>query len=77
MSRQLDQISQTVMSVTPDERAQLAERIWESVTAEERESIEQAWCVEVDRRIASANERGTPGIPAEQVLSEIEADLCN
>jgi putative addiction module component (TIGR02574 family) len=57
------------------ERAQLAERIWESVTAQEQASIEQAWCEEIDRRIARADERNTPSIPAEQVLSEIEDDL--
>jgi putative addiction module component (TIGR02574 family) len=75
MSHQLDQVSQAAMSLTPGERALLAERIWESVTAEEREDIEREWCAEVDRRIAAADERGTPGIPAEQVLSEIEAEL--
>ncbi len=75
MSEQLDQVSQAAMSLTPGERAQLAERIWESVTAEQQATIEQAWCEEVDRRIASADKRGTPGISAEQVLSEIEADL--
>ena len=75
MSSQLDQVSRAAMSLTPEERTQLAERIWESVTSEEQASIEQAWCKEVDRRIARADKRGTPGIPAEQVLSEIEADL--
>jgi putative addiction module component (TIGR02574 family) len=75
MSQQLDQVSQAAMSLTPAERAELAERIWQSVTAEEQASIERAWCQEVDRRIAQADERGAPGIPAEQVLSEIEADL--
>ena len=75
MSQQLDQVSRAAMSLTVDERAELAERIWESVTAEEQASIEEAWCEEVDRRIARADARGTPGIPAEQVLSEIEAEL--
>ena len=75
MSQQLDQVSQAAMSLTPDERAELAELIWESVTAEEQAPIEQAWREEIDRRIARADERGTPGIPAEQVLLEIEADL--
>ena len=63
------------MSLTPDDRAELAERIWESVTADEQASVDQAWRAEVDRRIATADERGTAGLPAEQVLSEIEADL--
>jgi len=75
MSQQLDQVSLAAMSLTPDERAELAERIWESVTADEQAAIEQAWCEEVDGRITTADERGTPGIPAEQVLSEVEADL--
>lgn len=75
MSQQLDQVSRAAMSLAPDERAELAERIWQNVTAEEQASIEREWCEEVDRRIARADERGTPGIPAEQVLSEIEADL--
>lgn len=75
MSQQLDQVSNAAMSLSPDERAQLAERIWDSVTADEQASIEKEWCQEVDRRIAEADRRGTPGIPAEQVLSEIETDL--
>jgi putative addiction module component (TIGR02574 family) len=75
MSQQFDQVSSAAMALTPRERAELAERIWESVTADEQASIEQAWCEEVDRRIAGADERGTPGIPAERVLSEVEADL--
>jgi len=75
MSQQLDQVSQTIMSLTPEERAELAERIWESVTAEEQASIEQTWCAEIDRRITEADKRGTPGIPAKQVLAEIEAEL--
>ena len=75
MSQKLDQLSHSAMDLPPNERAELAERIWDSITAEEQADIEQAWRIEVDRRIEEAERRGAPGIPAEEVLNEIEADL--
>jgi putative addiction module component (TIGR02574 family) len=75
MNPTLEEISKTVMTLRPDERAELAERIWESIAAAEQAEIDRAWEVEVDRRIQAADARDTPGTPAAEVLEEIEAEL--
>jgi putative addiction module component (TIGR02574 family) len=75
MSQKLDRISNDIMTLDPEERAELAERIWESVTAEDQADIDNAWRAEIERRIEQADKRGTPGTPADQVLNEIEREL--
>ncbi len=75
MSQQLDQLSNAVLSLSASERAELAERIWSSVTDDEQLAIDQAWCEEIDRRIARAD--SAPAIPAEQVFTQIETELMD
>lgn len=75
MSQKLDQISNAIMTLDPDERAELAERTWGSVTADDQACIDREWCAEIERRIEEADKRGTPGIPAEKVLDQIDCEL--
>jgi putative addiction module component (TIGR02574 family) len=52
-----DQIIQEAMALSPDDRAIVANRLWESLQSEVDPEIEKAWLDEFERRLA-AYERG-------------------
>ena len=62
--------------LTPDERIQLAEDLWDSL--DDRPEIlplTEAQAREIDRRLAAYRRDGDPGQPWDAVLDRIEARL--
>jgi putative addiction module component (TIGR02574 family) len=59
--------------LTPDERVQLAEELWESVADEPGAlPLTEAQAQELDRRLAAYRKDPTAAIPWRQALDEIE-----
>lgn len=61
------------MKLSPDERADLADRLWLSVHS--REEVDQAWEAEVARRIQQIDAGEAICVPWETVMTELRAKL--
>ncbi|MCC6210742.1 MAG: addiction module protein [Burkholderiales bacterium] len=61
------------MQLSPQERADLADRLWISIDTPE--AVAAAWDAEVARRIAQIDSGEVETIPQEQVMAELRAKL--
>lgn len=62
--------------LTAEERVQLAEELWESLTdLDDDLPLTRAQAEELDRRLAAYQRDGDPGLPWTEALREIEEDL--
>jgi len=67
MSSQVEALEAEAMKLTPEERAQLADRLLASLS--EDQDIEQAWAAEVERRIAEIEAGRAPVVPAADAIA--------
>ncbi len=67
MSNQVDVVEAEAMKLTPEERARLADRLIASLSDDT--TIEEAWAVEVERRIAEVEAGRAPVIPAAEAIA--------
>lgn len=67
------QIANEAMKLTPEERVDLAEKLWVSVDSPE--AIAQAWDVEIERRMAQLDAGEVDTIPADEVLAKLRTKL--
>ena len=63
-----------VEQLTPEERLQLLERLWDSLTDEDV-PLTQAQREELDRRLDELDRDGPCGIPWEEVLIRLESRM--
>ena len=68
MSTRLDQLTDEAMNLSPRERVELAERIWESIDAAEAES---AAIDEAVRRDEEMSRGDVQGLPREEVMARL------
>ena len=73
MSLTLEQLEAEAMKLTPDERADLADRLWVSVTS--REEVATAWDAEIARRVADMDAGNTKWISMEEVMTKLRARI--
>lgn len=73
MSLTAEQIKVEAMKLPPEERADLADWLWVSVTP--REEVKAAWDAEIARRIHQLESGEVESIPAEEVLAKLKAKL--
>lgn len=73
MSLTYEQIVAEALKLPPQERADLADRLWISVDMPE--AVAAAWDAEIERRIAQLDAGEVDTIPFEQVLAELRAKL--
>jgi putative addiction module component (TIGR02574 family) len=73
MSLTTEQIKAEAMKLAPEERADLADWLWISVTP--REEVKAAWDTEIARRIAEIDAGVVELIPGEEVLARIDEKL--
>lgn len=72
MNARAEQVLNEALSLTPSERAQLAERLFSSLDIS-REELDRIWAKEADSRI-DAYERGElKAIPAQKVFKNIHS----
>jgi putative addiction module component (TIGR02574 family) len=67
MSNPVDVVEAEAMKLTPEERARLADRLIASLSDDA--AIEEAWAVEVERRIAEIEAGRAPVIPAAEAIA--------
>ena len=73
MSLTAEQIKAEAMKLAPEERADLADWLWNSATP--REEVKAAWDAEIARRIAEIDAGTVEFISGEEVLARIDEKL--
>lgn len=73
METELEKLEAEALKLTPEDRAALAQRLLASL--EKDAEIEEAWAVEVERRIAEIESGAVPLIPIADALAQIRAGL--
>jgi putative addiction module component (TIGR02574 family) len=69
MNTPLKQIEEQALSLSPEDRAKLAEIMLESLS-EPLADIEEAWAQEIVQRVAAYDRGVIPSYPAEDVFAE-------
>jgi putative addiction module component (TIGR02574 family) len=69
MSALLDELSKKAQRLTPEERAQLAQELLESVERDADPEVQRAWETEIASRIAKYDRGEAKLIPAEEVFA--------
>jgi putative addiction module component (TIGR02574 family) len=69
MSALLDELSKKARGLAPEERAQLAQELLESVEREADPLVQQAWETEIASRIAKYERGEATLVPAEEVFA--------
>jgi putative addiction module component (TIGR02574 family) len=73
MEAEIDKLEAEALKLAPGERAALAQRLLASL--EEDAEIEDAWVVEIERRIAEVESGAVQVIPIEEALARVRASL--
>lgn len=73
MSSQLEFVEAEALKLTPEERARLADRLLASLS--DNAEVEEAWAVEVERRLAAIESGRTQLIPAADAIARARAAL--
>jgi putative addiction module component (TIGR02574 family) len=73
MNIAVEQLKSQMTSLTPDERAELAQFLIQTLDVEPEEGVEAAWELELARRADEILSGKAKGKPAEQVFAEIRA----
>ena len=73
MSSQLEAVQAQALQLTPEERAQLADRLLASLF--EDSGVEDAWAAEVERRIEEIESGRSKLIPAADAIARARAAL--
>jgi putative addiction module component (TIGR02574 family) len=69
MSALLDELTKKAQALTLEERAQLAQELFESVESEADPAVQAAWDVEIAQRIALYERGEAKLVPAEEVFA--------
>lgn len=67
MSTDTQTIFTAALSLPPDHRAALAEKLLDSLTEEEQQAIDSAWGAEAERRLTAYDQGLIQGLPYEEV----------
>jgi putative addiction module component (TIGR02574 family) len=73
MSRTYEQIAAEAMQLSPEQRADLADKLLLSVDTPD--AVAAAWAAEIERRIAQLDKGEVETIPFEDVIAEQRAKL--
>ena len=73
MPSQLEFVEAEALKLSPEDRAELAQRLIHSLF--EDSEVEEAWAVEVERRVAAIESGRSPVIPASEAIARARAAL--
>ncbi len=73
MSTKVDALETEALKLSPEDRVLLADRVLASVRGQE--DVEQAWCAEVDRRLAEVEVGDIRLIPVEDAIQRARQAL--
>ena len=68
MTQETDAVFDSALSLPPETRAALAERLLESLDDQDRSEIDAAWMEEAERRLRDYKDGKVRSIPADEVL---------
>ena len=71
MARSARELFEEAMSLAPEERATLMRLLIESLDAESEEGVEDAWRVEIERRMAELDAGSVETIPWEELKARL------
>jgi putative addiction module component (TIGR02574 family) len=71
MARSARELFEEAMSLAPEERATLMRLLIESLDAESEEGVEDAWRVEIERRMAELDAGSVETIPWEELRARL------
>lgn len=74
MSERGEEIFEEALQLPTSERADLAERLLDSLAFGTDERVDALWAAEAESRIAAFRRGELSAVPAERVFAEIEAD---
>ena len=73
MSERTESVINEALSLSPIERAELIERLYESMRSDREKEVEQAWAQESERRIELMQSGQESTVPYEQMKRELSA----
>jgi putative addiction module component (TIGR02574 family) len=73
MSSQLEIVEAEALKLSAEERVRLADRLLASLS--EDSEVEEAWAIEVERRVAEIERGRVRLIPAQEAISQARAAL--
>lgn len=68
-----EEIISAALSLPPNARAMLAERLLDSLNSEDQERIDAIWAEEAERRVRAIDEGRTKLIPGDEVLAKLRS----
>jgi len=74
MSERAEKILEEALQLPSSERADLAERLLDSLAFGTDERVDALWSAEAESRIAAFRRGDLSAVPAEDVFAEIEAE---
>jgi putative addiction module component (TIGR02574 family) len=75
MSTVLDELKQKATQLSESERAELALSLIESLDDEADTGVDEAWRVEIDRRVAEINRGDVQSTPGDEVFARLRRKL--
>ena len=73
MTAKAERLKSELAGLTPEDRAELARFLVQSLDEEEEQGVEAAWDVELKRRAQEIESGRVVGEPADRVLRELRA----
>jgi len=73
MSPVANQLFESALHLSDDERAELADRIWRRIDGDTQEEIAAAWAAEIKRRIEASDRGEGHWLTEEEVNQRLEA----
>ena len=71
MGKQHEQIVRDALTLPPEARAELAERLLDSITPGEDLELDEAWGVEAERRLKEYEAGKVQSVPADEVFRNL------
>ena len=68
----LDELTKEVLDLPLDQRAELAEKLLESLDQLTPEELEQIWAAEAERRLKAYREGDSRAVPADRVFKRAQ-----
>ena len=75
MDTQADHILRTALSLDPNDRAEIAASLIQSLDPQQGEDVEVAWADEIKRRIESIDKGQVQLIPSDEVMRSMRERL--
>lgn len=72
-TQRFDQAAAAVLSLPPSDRARLADRLLQSLESPDQAQIDEAWALEIERRIRAIDEGKVQLIPGEEVIKQLRS----